>query len=157
MRRLKTAFDPQNLLSSGKMLPQWTKLEDYPFRSTDKLRFGDTDRQGHVNNAAFATFFETGRVELLDQLGILAGRPGLGFVIANIGIDYRREVFWPGTVECGTAVAKIGVSSISLRQSLFPEQRLPRRRRRASWSRSTPRPTARRRWIRRSRWPWRGC
>ncbi len=96
-----------------------TQLEDYPFRSTDKLRFGDTDRQGHVNNAAFATFFETGRVELLDQLGILAGRPGLGFVIANIGIDYRREVFWPGTVECGTAVAKIGVSSISLRQSLF--------------------------------------
>lgn len=41
------------------------KLEGFPFRSSDKLRYGDTDRQGHVNNAVFSTFLETGRVELL--------------------------------------------------------------------------------------------
>ncbi|MFZ9635943.1 MAG: hypothetical protein ACO3EK_19200, partial [Alphaproteobacteria bacterium] len=37
--------------------------EDYPRHSQDKLRYGDTDRLGHVNNAAFSTFLETGRVE----------------------------------------------------------------------------------------------
>ncbi|MET3446565.1 hypothetical protein [Ralstonia sp. 1138] len=26
-------------------------LSDYPLHSTDKLRYGDTDRQGHINNA----------------------------------------------------------------------------------------------------------
>ena len=71
-------------------------LATLPFHSTDKVRFGDTDRQGHVNNAVFTTFFETGRVELLDHLGILAGRGDLSFVIAAIAIEYRREVFWPG-------------------------------------------------------------
>jgi acyl-CoA thioester hydrolase len=31
-------------------------LEDFPFQTFDKVRYADTDRQGHVNNAAFATF-----------------------------------------------------------------------------------------------------
>ena len=39
--------------------------EDYALHAFDKLRYGDTDRQGHVNNAVYATLFETGRVELL--------------------------------------------------------------------------------------------
>lgn len=37
----------------------------FPVQTYDKLRYGDTDRQGHVNNATMATFFETGRVEIL--------------------------------------------------------------------------------------------
>ena len=32
---------------------------------TDNIRYRDTDRQGHVNNAVLSTFPETGRVELL--------------------------------------------------------------------------------------------
>ena len=41
------------------------RLEDFVGQAYDKLRYGDTDRQGHVNNAVFATFMETGRVELI--------------------------------------------------------------------------------------------
>ena len=41
------------------------RAENFPFRTRDKLRYGDTDRQGHVNNAVFATFLETGRVDML--------------------------------------------------------------------------------------------
>lgn len=29
-------------------------LADFPFQTFDKVRYADTDRQGHVNNAAFA-------------------------------------------------------------------------------------------------------
>ena len=36
-------------------------LDQFPLRTRDKLRYADTDRQGHVNNAVFATFLETGR------------------------------------------------------------------------------------------------
>ena len=32
-------------------------LDLYPFWTEEKLRNADTDRQGHVNNAVFATFF----------------------------------------------------------------------------------------------------
>jgi acyl-CoA thioester hydrolase len=41
------------------------KLNDFPLQTFDKVRYADTDRQGHVNNAVFATFLETGRVEVL--------------------------------------------------------------------------------------------
>jgi acyl-CoA thioester hydrolase len=95
-------------------------LSDFPFRSYDKLRYCDTDRQGHVNNAVFTTMYETGRVELL-----LSGQDeGLGledvsFVIARLSLDYRGEIFWPGTVEIGTAVKALGNSSITFSQALF--------------------------------------
>ena len=40
-------------------------LADYPLQTHDKLGDSDTDRQGHVNNAVFSSFLETGRAELL--------------------------------------------------------------------------------------------
>jgi acyl-CoA thioesterase FadM len=43
-------------------LPPSTERGSYKIWTYDKLRYNDTDRQGHVNNAIFATFFETGRV-----------------------------------------------------------------------------------------------
>lgn len=94
-------------------------LADFPARTFDKLRYGDTDRQGHVNNAIFATFFETGRVEML-----LAGdadflEPGQSLVLARLEIDLVAEINWPGTVEIGTRVAKIGRSSMTLEQAVF--------------------------------------
>lgn len=93
--------------------------ESFPVRSFDKLRYGDTDRQGHVNNAVFATFFETGRCEfLLDPAGPLLA-PGQSFVLARLEIDLLAEITWPGTVEIGTRVSRIGRSSIGIEQGLW--------------------------------------
>ncbi|WP_417674652.1 acyl-CoA thioesterase [Roseibium sp.] len=91
-------------------------IDAYPARSTDKLRYCDTDRQGHVNNAVFATFLETGRVEILfDKAGGYADE-GAAFVIARLELDFLSEVRWPGTVEIGTAVLDTGRSSVTLEQ-----------------------------------------
>lgn len=35
------------------------RLEDFPYRQTDNVRFGDLDPNHHVNNATYATYFET--------------------------------------------------------------------------------------------------
>ena len=96
------------------------RISDFPFRSHDKLRYGDTDRQGHVNNAVFTTMYETGRVELL-QLGQSEGLDlgDVSFVIARLSLDYHGEILWPGTVEIGTAVKALGNSSLTFTQALF--------------------------------------
>ncbi len=94
------------------------KLDNFPSRTYDKLRYGDTDRQGHVNNAVFVTLLETGRVSILDSIRPMR-EPHLSFVIARLCIDYRAEIFWPGTVEIGTGVKSIGASSITFAQGLF--------------------------------------
>ena len=39
-------------------------IDDFPLRTYEERRYVDTDRPGHVNNAAFASMLETGRVEL---------------------------------------------------------------------------------------------
>jgi acyl-CoA thioester hydrolase len=92
---------------------------DFPWVSRDKLRYGDTDRQGHVNNAVFATFLETGRVEMLLSGDVdLLGENG-ALVLARLALDLLREVNWPGEVEIGTRVARVGRSSLGLDQAVF--------------------------------------
>ena len=99
-------------------------LDDFPLRATDKIRYGDTDRQGHVNNAVFGTFFETGRVELLWDSKSPIVDVGCSFVIAKLTIEFRAEMTWPGEVVIGTRVGKIGKSSVVLEQVLFQADRL---------------------------------
>lgn len=98
-------------------------LSDYPLRSHDKLRYGDTDRQGHINNAVFATLLETGRVELLYDPARPLGEPDKQFVLARVAIDLLAELTWPGTIDIGTGVRKIGRSSLTLEQALFQGDR----------------------------------
>ncbi|WP_394847524.1 acyl-CoA thioesterase [Pendulispora brunnea] len=105
------------------MHPETPKLEDFPFRTADTIRYGDTDRQGHVNNAAFATFCETGRVSFLYPENAPIAPAGTSFVIARLTLDFRAEITWPGTVDIGTRVLKVGRSSLTMAQGLFQRGR----------------------------------
>ena len=96
-------------------------LDDYAARTHDKLRYADTDRQGHVNNAAFATFLETGRVEVLYDPESPLADEGASFVIARLALDFRAELTWPGEVHIGTRVRRVGRSSVTLEQGLFQD------------------------------------
>ncbi len=98
--------------------PTRPRLEDFPIRVADIIRFGDLDRQGHVNNAVYSTYLETGRVGLIyDRLQVA----GATSVLARVEIDFLRELRWPGTVEIATAVESIGRSSYRLAQAIFHE------------------------------------
>ena len=98
-------------------------LADYPLRTHEKLRYGDTDRQGHVNNAVFAVMLETGRVELLYDREAPILEASLSFVIARLEVDFIGEITWPGTVDIATRVLTIGRSSVTLDQALFQDDR----------------------------------
>ncbi|CAN5315823.1 thioesterase family protein [soil metagenome] len=98
-------------------------IHNFPLHAVDKIRYGDTDRQGHVNNAVFATFFETGRVELLHNPQHPVADTGCAFVIAHLEVDFRAEILWPGDVVIGTRVTKLGSSSVRLAQALFQGDR----------------------------------
>jgi acyl-CoA thioester hydrolase len=99
-------------------------LEDYPSRSSADIRYSDLDRQGHVNNAVFATFSEVGRVAFMYDPERPLAIEGRSFVIARLLIDFRAELFWPGTVDIGTGVLKVGRSSFTLAQGLFSKGHL---------------------------------
>lgn len=94
-------------------------LDDFPLRAFDKIRYSDTDRQGHVNNAVFSTYLETGRVELLYNADPALLSDTHSFVIAALNLNFLNEIRWPGHVDIGTGVLKIGTSSIKIYQQLF--------------------------------------
>jgi acyl-CoA thioester hydrolase len=100
------------------------KLNDFKVKTYDKLRYSDTDRQGHVNNAAFATFFETGRVEILYNNPHQLFNENCLFVIANLNINLLLEIYWPGIVDIGSSIKKIGTSSIVVFQGLYQDNKL---------------------------------
>jgi len=96
-------------------------IDDYPARASDKLRYADTDRQGHVNNAVFATFLETGRVEILYDPAAPLAEDDASFVIAKLSVDFKAEIRWPGEVVIGTRVGRVGRSSVTLEQAIFQQ------------------------------------
>ncbi len=95
------------------------RLEDYPFRLTDNVRFADLDPQQHVNNAVFASYFETGRVTLIRNPAYGLMPEGLSWMLVQLNISFRAEIRWPGTIELGLGVGKIGRSSVSYSQVVF--------------------------------------
>jgi acyl-CoA thioester hydrolase len=101
--------------------PALPRIEDFPVRVPDIIRFADMDRQGHVNNAIYPTYFETGRVlRIYDpQEGLQV--EGCTTVLARIEIDFLKELRWPGTVEIGTGIAEIRRSSYVFAQAIFHE------------------------------------
>ncbi len=87
--------------------------------TTQKLRFCDTDRLGHVNNAVYAEMFEAGRVEMLAPLDLMGGPHAV--VIARLEIDFLREMNWPGQVTIETWVTRLGTKSLHMAQRLLVE------------------------------------
>jgi acyl-CoA thioester hydrolase len=94
-------------------------LADFPLRTIEKLRFADTDRNGHITNSVFAICCQNARMELLCDPSRVPIPPNTQFVIARLVLEFRAEMHWPGTVEIGTRVERVGRSSATLAQALF--------------------------------------
>ncbi|WP_306118664.1 MULTISPECIES: thioesterase family protein [unclassified Roseitalea] len=99
------------------------QIEQFPHVITEKLRFGDTDQQGHVNNAVFATLFESGRVAFLYDPERGMPPSGCQFVIAEITIRFAGEMNYPGEVRVASGVSRLGRTSVGLSQALFLDGR----------------------------------
>jgi acyl-CoA thioester hydrolase len=95
------------------------RLEDYPFRLTDNVRYGDLDPNKHVNNAVYATYFETCRVTLLrsGDRGLMPR--GLSWMLVHLAIDFRAEMHWPGSFDLGLGVTRLGRTSSTFEQVVF--------------------------------------
>jgi acyl-CoA thioester hydrolase len=99
------------------------QLEDFPYRLTDNVRFADLDPNQHVNNAVYATYFETGRVTLMKDRSYGLMPEGLAWIMVRLDIHFRAELKWPGRIEMGLGVSKFGRTSVTFDQVVFSEGR----------------------------------
>lgn len=82
-----------------------------------QVRFNDVDRFGHVNNTAYFSLYDLGKVEYMHA--VLGG----GFeqadvvpVVANINADFIRPIFYGDPIEIETATVHLGHKSFRLFQ-----------------------------------------
>jgi acyl-CoA thioester hydrolase len=83
-------------------------------------RWMDNDVYGHVNNVVYYSYFDTVINRYLIAEGGLdiAGGPVIG-VAAESHCRYRRAVAFPGDVEAGLRVGKLGRSSVRYEVGIF--------------------------------------
>ena len=108
-------------MNASARLGSTPRLEDFPYRLTDNVRFADLDPNQHVNNAVYATYFETGRVTLMKDPAFGLTPERLAWIMVRLDIHFRAELRWPGTIEMGLGVAKLGRTSVTFDQVVFSE------------------------------------
>ncbi|MXW96840.1 MAG: acyl-CoA thioesterase [Acidimicrobiaceae bacterium] len=86
-----------------------------------KVRFYELDPYGHLNHSAYIQFFETGRIELLEHVGMdlksFAAR-GYRFVVNRINTSFDRPVYAGDTVTVETEIVELRRASSTWRQRL---------------------------------------
>jgi acyl-CoA thioester hydrolase len=87
---------------------------------TISTRWADNDAYGHVNNAIFYQWFDTAVNQWLIKQGLLdieAGDP-IGLVVET-GCTYFAPLSYPGDVEVGIALERLGSSSVTYKLGVF--------------------------------------
>jgi acyl-CoA thioester hydrolase len=99
------------------------RLQDrsiYPHWCGDTVRFSDQDAAGHVNNVAICAYLETARLTFSRDMGMMTrGEDGVRGISAGMTVSFLAESHWPGQVELGTGVLKIGASSVTVASGVF--------------------------------------
>ncbi|MGI9411606.1 MAG: acyl-CoA thioesterase [Hyphomicrobiaceae bacterium] len=92
----------------------------YPFWSQEKIRFGDIDRQNHVNNVVIISYFECARVELRERcFPEFARDQSIAWLIVHFEATFKAVAGYPGVVDVGSAILGIGNSSYVLGHGAF--------------------------------------
>lgn len=92
----------------------------YRFWIEERVRYADLDSLGHVNNVAYAVYFEGGRVEFLRATGVWdPADNSVTTVVARSEIDFLREVLYPAVVRVGTRCVRLGHTSFVLDSAAF--------------------------------------
>jgi acyl-CoA thioester hydrolase len=94
--------------------------EAYRHFTTITTRWQDNDAYGHVNNTVYYEWFDTAVNRWLVEEGLLDIEQGdpIGLVVQT-GCSYFAPLAFPGDVEVGLAVERLGKSSVTYRIGVF--------------------------------------
>jgi acyl-CoA thioester hydrolase len=93
---------------------------DFGFFRPVSTRWTDNDIYGHVNNAIYYQYFDSVINTYLIEQGDLDIHRGdvVGFIVRS-ECDYYAPVTYPGDVDIGVAVSRLGGSSVTYSVGLF--------------------------------------
>jgi len=94
-------------------------MADFQVFTTDiEVRFRDVDAMGHVNNAVYFTYFESGRVKFFHSEPQKKKFPGFAFILAHVSCDYIRPVTMEDRLTLRMWIREIGSKSFKFQYQL---------------------------------------
>jgi acyl-CoA thioester hydrolase len=85
------------------------------------IRWGDMDAMRHVNNTVYFRYMEQARITWIDTMQERLAAEGAGTVVVSTSCTFRKPLTYPGTVEIGLFVGRVGGSSITTHYELRME------------------------------------
>jgi acyl-CoA thioester hydrolase len=100
--------------------PDLTCRAVFSFWTQEKIRFGDVDRQNHVNNLVICQYVECSRVELRERcFPHFAKDQAIAWLIVHFEATFKAALNYPGMVDIGNAVLRVGTKSYVLGHAVF--------------------------------------
>lgn len=100
--------------------PQPTRRADYRWFTSITLRWADNDMFGHANNVVYYSWIDTAVNIFLIERGILELHSSeIVGVVAETGLRYLREISYPGSIDVGIRVERLGNSSVRYVAAVF--------------------------------------
>ncbi|RIX31506.1 acyl-CoA thioesterase [Sphingomonas edaphi] len=102
--------------------PEPARRDSYRDFTTITTRWADNDVYGHVNNTVYYEWFDTAVNRWLVREGLLDIEGGdlIGLVVQT-GCSYFAPLSFPGDVDVGIAVERLGNSSVTYRIGVFAQ------------------------------------
>lgn len=118
------AFIMKNISFAQPDLDGW--LQKFQLSIPIKVRYCETDMLGHVNNVSYFMYFEQGRIDYFESLGLtdaLFGEKAVS-VVADLECQYLAQVYLKDPLQLRVRVARMGRSSIDIHYALVAEEKL---------------------------------
>ncbi|MDO8753970.1 MAG: thioesterase family protein [Anaerolineales bacterium] len=96
----------------------------YPFSTTIKVRFNETDAQGHVNFAQYLNYFDVALIEYLRAIGFSYQRmleDNVDMLYVDSHASYHAPAHFDDALNIHCCAGKIGNSSVRFDFQIFNE------------------------------------
>ena len=101
-------------------------LDSFHFSFPIKIRYCETDMLGHVNNVSYFMYFEQGRIEYFENLGLteeLFSRKAVS-VVADLECQFLDQMYLKDPLMLHVKVAEIGRSSMDVQYAVVVNGKL---------------------------------
>ncbi len=86
--------------------------------TTLRVRFGETDMAGHVNNAVYLSYLEEARIQFLQEA---LGLKSVPLILASAHLDFVSQVFFPDVIRIESGLCRLGRSSFDIVHNIYRE------------------------------------
>ncbi|WP_462317351.1 acyl-CoA thioesterase [Marinilabilia sp.] len=87
-----------------------------------RVRYGETDQMGIVNNAVYPSYFEVGRTEMFREIGLpysTIEKEGIMLPLSELHIKYHRPAVYDEEVTIETYVDEYPTSRIRFKYNIY--------------------------------------